>query len=378
MLKILVYDTNFVPGISRVIPVIKIKYWQKHDCQITIFGTKDAEFFYKSKLGGLNYLSLDFKYKVKNPYSLIWEVIKVNFLAILKIKEVFGKYDIVYSQSSVIDFLFVPWVLKNLDKRIKWFVMVDNIVPGPGERPGAYLKNLIPYLAFKLGDWLLKKADGIFVVTDFLKNYYQKNGMKNVIKTNNGYGIETEIFTGKINKKAPKFDALYCGRLHLAKGIMDLVEVARIVTQKNPNFTIGILGDGDEKTKNNFFGKIKEYNLDKNFLFFGYKTGRGKGDIYRNCGFFLFLSYDEGCPHAVIEAFACNKLVLAYDLPIYHEVFNNYLKSGQLVLFRQKDLKAIADFILKREKKKNLFHNSLKDFTWDRIVKKELEVMRAV
>lgn len=373
MLKILVYDTNFVPGISRVIPVIKIKYWQKHDCQITIFGTKDAEFFYKSKLGGLNYLSLDFKYKVKNPYSLIWEVIRVNFLAILKIKEVLGKYDIVYSQSSVIDFLFIPWLLKFLDKKIKWFVMVDNIVPPPHKRPGPFMQKLIPYLTFLLGDLFLKNADGIFVVTDPIKNHYEKLGAKKVIKTNDGYGIEMEIFKGRIAQNTPKVDALYCGRLHVAKGIMDLVEVAKLVVLKKSDFKMGILGDGDKVTKTKFLEKIDSAGLKNNFWLFGYISDKRKGDIIRNCSLFISLSYDEGFGHAILEALACNKPVMAYDLSVYHAVFAKYIDKGQLTLFKEKDFSKIANFILKEKFSRLKFNNKLEDYTWDIICQKELE-----
>ncbi len=373
MLKILVYDTNFVPGISRVIPVIKIKYWQEHDCQVTIFGTKDAESFYKSKLKGLNYLSLDFKYKVKNPYSLIWEVIKINFLAILKIKEVIGKYDLVYSQSSVIDFLFIPWLLKFLDKKIKWFVMVDNIVPPPNRRPGSFIHNLIPYIAFLIGDGFLRQADGIFVVTDYLKNHYLKLDKTRVVKTNNGYGIQADLFTGEIPIDTPKVNGLYCGRLHIAKGIFDLIEVVKLVAKQKPNFKMGILGDGSDDLKKKFLEKIKEDNLEKNFIFFGFVADKRKGDIYRKCDFLISLSYDEGFGHSILEALACNKPVIAYDLPVYREVFAKYVENKQLMLFEKKDFSGLSKDIIKEGYKKLKFNNNLENYDWDIICQKELE-----
>ncbi len=235
-LKILIYDTNFVPGISRVIPILKIQAWQNDNCDITVLCTKEGEAFYRTHLKNISFIPLDFRYHIKSPLSLPGEYIKISILAIKKLKTMVGKYDVVYSQSGILDFLFVPWLLKLVDRKIKWFVMVDNLVPPPHKRPGPFLRKLIPYLAFLLGNFLLRNADGVFVVTDFLKDYYHRKGY-NVIKTGDGYGIDTAIFKGSIPSDTPEFDALYTGRIHEAKGIFDLIEVIKIIVKKNKSFT---------------------------------------------------------------------------------------------------------------------------------------------
>ena len=374
-LKILIYDTNFVKGVPRVILIIKIKYWQKMGCKITIFCTKEGEEFYKTVLKNVDYITIDYFYKIRGPLSIPWEYIKVEYLALKNIKKIIGKFDVIYSQSSIIDFLFFPWILKFFDKKMKWFVMVDNIVPPPGKRPGPYLQKLIPYLAFLLGEFFLRRADGIFILTDPLKKHYGKLKMKNVTKTNDGYGIEIELFKGVIPDKTPRVNALFCGRLHIAKGIFDLVEVANIITKSRPDFTMGILGNGDQYAKDQFLKKIKEYNLEKRFLHFGFIIDKRKGDIYRNCDLYISLSYDESFGHSILEALACNKLVIAYDLPVYHDVFAKYIKNGQLVLFKKQNFKLIANFILKLDIKNLHFNNNLNDYTWGNIVKNELESM---
>lgn len=383
MLRILFHDINFVPGLSRTIYLAKIKYWQKGGAKIGIVCTRDGENFFRQYLQDVNFYTLDFKYKITGVYSLIWEDIKANFLALFLLKKIKGKFDVVYSASSVIDFLFIPWVLKTVDKqsfsssrKIKWFVVVDNLVLPPGKRPGSWFKNFIPYLAFLLGNLMLKKADGVFVLTDFLRKYYQKKGIKNVVKTGKTHGIEKEIFQGPISPQTVKVNALYCGRLHIAKGLFDLVEVLKLVVKKKPNFRMGILGDGEENLKKEFYTKIKKEGLESNFCHFGYQTDKKKGDFFRLSDFFLFLSYDEGLPHAVTEALACNKIVVAYDLPIYHEVFAQYLKTRQMILFPQKNFQAIADFILKTNFSKLHFNNKLEDYSWEKLAENELEAMK--
>lgn len=374
-LRILIYDTNYMIGASRMIGLIKMKYWQQQGCIITILCSKEGEKFYKTKLKQITYIPIDYSYHMTGPLSVPREYAKINFIVLRNLKKLIGKFDVVYSQCAVIDFLFVPWILKFFDKKLKWFVMIDNLVPPPHKRPGPFLQKLIPYFSFLVGNQLLKKADTVFVVTDFLKNYYIKKGLR-VIKTNDGYGIEIEIFTGKIAPGTPEFDALYCGRLHAAKGVFDLIEVVKSVVHKDKNFTLGILGTGDIAVKNVLEEKIQNYYLQKNVFLLGYKAGKEKGDIIRNAGFYLFLSYDEGCPHAVIEAFAMNKLVVAYDLPIYHEVFAQYIKTGQMILFKEQKFDEIANFILKLNIRKLAFKNKLNDYTWDTIVKNELANMQ--
>lgn len=376
MLRILIYDTNFIPGLNRTVYVAKMKYWQRHGAKISIVCTREGEIFYKNNLKNINFYTLDFKYKIKGVYSLIWEVVKVNFLALFLLKKLKGKFEISYSLCSVIDFLFIPWILKLRDEKIKWFVSVDNIVLPPYQRPGSWLKNSLSYFAFLLGELMLKKADGIFVLTDFLRKYYQRSGIKNVVKTGTTHGIEKKIFQGPIAPQTIKVNALYCGRLHIAKGIFDLVDVVNLVVKKKPNFKIGILGDGEEKVKKEFYARIKREGLENNFYHFGYQTGKKKGDILRLSDFFLFLSYDEGLPHAATEALACNKLIAAYHLPIYDEVFAKYLKTGQMVLFPQKNFQLIADFILKTNFSELHFDNKLKDYSWEKLAANELKAMR--
>jgi len=372
MLKILICDPNYTEGVNRVSTILKIKYWQKQGEKITIFCTNEAKRFYQKNLKNIDYLTFPYKYHIRSYWDVPLEYLKANFTALCLLKKVKNRFDIVYSLSSTIDFLFLPWLLRFFDRRIRWLVVVDNIVPKPSQRPGNYILKLIPYLAFRLGNQLLKKADGIFVVTDFLKNYYEQRGVK-VIKTSSGYGVEIEIFKGKIPPNTPKFDALYCGRFHIAKGIFDLLEVVKMAVKKDKNFTLGVMGDGDKTTKKRFRDKIREYKLEKNIILLGYKTGKEKGDIFRNCGFFLFLSYDEGCPQVVIEALAANRLIVAYKLPIYHEVFVKYIKRGQLVLFKKGDVENVARHISKRDYNKLKFYSKLEDYGWDKIAKKELE-----
>lgn len=374
-LKILIYDTNFAKHITRDILIMKLKYWQKNNCDITILCTKEGEKYYKTILENITFITLNYTYKLKSIYLLPWEFAQVTFYALFHLNSIINKFDIIYSQSSVIDFVFVPWIAKLLDKKMRWYVLVENIVPPPHKRPGPFLRNLIPYIAFLIVDQLLRSSNGLFVASIPLYDYY-KTRKYNVVSIGEHYGIDQDIFKGAVSKSSPRFDAVYCGRLHEAKGVFDLVEVVREVVRVKNDFTLGIMGEGGESLKKRLKEKIISYGLVKNIVFNGYVKGKRKGDILRKAGFFLFLSYDEAGSHAVLEAIAINKIVVSYDLPVYHSVYKENIKNEQMVFFRLGQFKKIADFIISLGNKKFKFSNNIEDYKWDTILKNELNIMR--
>lgn len=371
MKQLLLFDINYAPGVNRWPIILKMKDWQKAGIMITIFTGLEGEIYYKKHVENVAYIVVPFKHAIHAYYDVPMASLKAHVAAFSYLFQLRKKFYYIYSQSAVIDFLFFPWIVKLLDKNVQWFVMVDNLVPPPNKRPGPFLKNLIPYLAFLVGNLLLKKSDGLFVVTNFLKKYYETRGYT-VIKTADGYGIDVEKFKEKVAPHTSQFDAIYCGRLHQAKGIFDLIEVIKQVVTDKRKFTLGIMGDGDESTKMALRNKITQYGLRKNIKLLGYKEGKEKIDILRTAELFLFLSYDESCPQSVIEAFAANKLVIAYDLPIYYDVFKKYIKQKELKVFKIGEIKKIANYIIKGEYKAMKFSNDIKDFSWKKITKREI------
>lgn len=368
--KVLFCDPSYSANTNRIPSVLRIKYWQKQGLSVSILCSTEAREFYASRLQDVKYYTFPFRWRSKEYYTAVLDFILVNLKAFPLIFKVKDEIDIVYSLSSVLDIIIFPYLLKLLNNKIRWYVNVDNTVPKPSERPGSYLLKIIPYLAFLISNILLKRTDGIFVVVNFLKTYYEKKGIK-VIKTADSYGVDTEIFTGAIPASIPIFDALFAARLHPAKGIYDLVEIIKLVTARKKDFTLGIMGDGVSYHKEKLQKNINLAGLNKNIILLGYLEGKKRGDILRNCRLFLFPSYAEGMTIAVLEALAVNKPVISYDLPEYRDVFGKYLQTGQLVIKPKGDYKAIARFILEGKYLSGHFSNKLSDYSWERIFTNE-------
>lgn len=372
MIRILISDSAYAPIAAwvRTPLLVKIRGWQKKGARVTLICSTEAKIFYQEKLPGVEFLTFPFSWKSKTRWGVPFEFLRANFLIMPFVFKTRDKFDIVYSHTSTLDILFFPWVLKLFDKKVRWFTMMDNLVPKPSERPGNYLLKVIPYLAFLIGNLLLRKTDGMFVVTNLLKKYYEKRGIK-VIKTGNGNGLETESFTDKVVQKTPNFTALFGGRLNPAKGIFDLIEITKKVVKEDGSFTLGIMGEGEEAIKKKMSELIKKYELSEHIFLLGNKNTQERWALYKNSNFFLFPSYAEGCPQIVLEAFAANKPVIGYDLAEYQDAFKKYLKNGQLIIFKKGDANAIVKYILNIKGKKFHFHNRLSDYSWDSIVDNE-------
>lgn len=373
IVRILVCDPSYSKSVNRVPMILRIKFWQKNGLSVSIFCSSEGQKFYQEKVDKITYYTFPFDWKSKEYFTAIIDYIRVNIQAFPVIFKIKSQIDIVYSLSSTLDLIILPFIMKLNNPKIRWYVNVDNTVPKPSQRPGNLILKTVPYLAFLISNFLLKKADSIFVVVNFLKEYYEKRNVK-VIRTSENYGIEENLFRGNISPNTPKFNALFGARLHPAKGIYDLVDIIKLVVDKKKNFTLGIMGDGVSYHKNKLTEKIQSNSLGHNITLLGYKNGKERGDLYRNCDLFLFPSYAEGMTISVLEAFAANKLVISYDLPEYRDAFKKYIQNGQLVLFPKGNIQKIANYIISGDYERKIFHNNLINFRWEKVFYSELFV----
>ncbi len=94
-------------------------------------------------------------------------------------------------------------------------------------------------------------------------------------------------------------------------------------------------------------------------------------DWYNAADVFSLLSLKEGCPNAVLEAFACGVPVVLNDIP----AFNELLVSGDLgIKVDAKDSKALADgllFALEKKWDRSLIRRHAESRSWDNVAQEE-------
>lgn len=362
---------------ANIVPLLtNIKYWQKHNCQISIISNKILKKSIIDKnivdIKSINYLNLDENTKLDSKIKLIFTGLKRNFKLIKNIKNFTNKYDIIHCRSSVLDFLIFPYFLKKIDKKIKWTAVFDNIVPL--HDPGNKIYRLLSWIFFKISILLLHRADIIFAISPELKKYLINRNFDPLKIIITGNAIEVDLVK-KSKAQKIKYDGLFIGRINETKGIFDMLEVVNKVKKEFLNFKLAVMGDGDTKTKNKFKNKIKILKLQKNVILLGTITGLKKFSIIKSSKIFIFLSKSESESFgvALLEAVSCGLPAFVYNLPAYKNIY----KNNEINTFKIGDIDSVSEAIIKTFKNKQFKNENgkklLGKYSWEKIAKLELK-----
>jgi glycosyltransferase involved in cell wall biosynthesis len=128
--------------------------------------------------------------------------------------------------------------------------------------------------------------------------------------------IETQTAGENLGIKGAYPVLLNVARLSPVKGQQDLIKMMPMVLQRFPSAKLIIAGDGplmDDLKK-----VRKDLGLEKQVLLLGQRNDIVS--LLKVCDVFVFSSFYEGLPGAVVEAMAAGKPVVAFDLPSLKEL----------------------------------------------------------
>ena len=240
--------------------------------------------------------------------------------------------DAVYAPS---DFLFdlLPAVLCKLrNPRAKFVVCVFLIAPNPFvgyenvytkkfRLPSA--RGLIYYAAQWFSLALIRLFRGRMLVLNSLdKEALAARGINPDIVDVVTMGVDADVFAAvEEDGSAPGYDGVYLGRLHPQKGLFDLIKIWRRVCDARPDSRLGVIGGGSAW----WFNTVKE-DLEKAGLadcvdLLGFRQGEEKIRLLKAAKVFVMPSHYESFGQVAVEAMACGLPVVAYDLPIFREIF---------------------------------------------------------
>jgi len=133
------------------------------------------------------------------------------------------------------------------------------------------------------------------------------------------------------------------GRLEIQKGHHYLIEAARILKEKNLDFTVRIAGDGKQRPE--IEKSIQQWGLTDHFELLGFVTDMEK--FMEELDIFAFPSIWEGFGYAAVEAMAAARPVVAFDVSSNREIIEDEW-TGFLV--PENDITGFADKILELAK----------------------------
>lgn len=222
------------------------------------------------------------------------------------------KQDILYSSSDQLPDILPALIMKLRYRDAQLVVRSYHVIPN---------NRTFSHVAQKMS-WLMLRSVSATVIT--ASSTMKKEMIKHGFSKNNVHIIYPGIdqATISINKSKSKlYDAVFMSRLHASKGIFDLVDIWKTVTQSRPDLTLAIIGAGDDQTLQKLINKIHRHKLQKSIKLLGHLSDKNAQQTIANSGVFVFPSHEEGFSITIAEVLAIGTPVIAYDLPIYKEIF---------------------------------------------------------
>jgi glycosyltransferase involved in cell wall biosynthesis len=131
-------------------------------------------------------------------------------------------------------------------------------------------------------------------------------------------GIDVEALA-QMPAETKEFDAVFLGRMHLHKGVLELPKVWQQVVRQRPKARLVVIGEGPHRLQSQRM--FQDLGLSESVLFTGGISEAEKNRFLKQARLGLSLSYEEGWGLSVMEFLAAGLPVVSYDLPVFREVF---------------------------------------------------------
>jgi glycosyltransferase involved in cell wall biosynthesis len=306
----------------------------------------------------------------------IWRAIKACVLAPKYINNA-----IIYSSSDLIADSIPAIYMKHRLKGAMWISGLHLIATNPFTDFQRERKNLpsISKIYYFLSQRVILKfmkryASLVLVSNSLDRDFLIKNGFKEkqVLVT---YGAVDIHGVPKI-KTTIKYDACFVGRFHAQKGLLDMIEIWEHVCKHKPNAKLAIIGEGNMMAE--LVSRIKKKGLSENIVFLGFLDKYPKFEAIKSSSVFVFPSTYESFGMVALEAMACGLPVVAYELPIFKEIYTKGMLRvpiGDVASFAD----VLLDLLQDKEKREKLGRDAFElasRYTWDKTANDILRCIR--
>ncbi|MDP3973610.1 MAG: glycosyltransferase [Candidatus Daviesbacteria bacterium] len=266
---------------------------------------------------------------------------------------------IVYSASEFWMDSIPALILKLRYSKIKWVAAWFQTAPKPwvgfteGERSNTYkLSAFLYWLAqLPIKPVISHFADFILVNNEQERKQFPILNKKNRVIVVLGAVDLTQINQWKKKfKNLPKiYDAVFQGRFHPQKGVVELIDIWKLVVNKKNDAKLALIGEGPlmEDVKQ----KINQLMLQKNIKLFGYVfDGPKKYKIFAQSKLVVHPAFYDSGGMAAAEAMAFGIPAIGFNLPAY----KSYYPKGMYKV-PVNNLMVFADTILNLLDNKKLY-----------------------
>lgn len=302
-----------------------------------------------------------------NKYGYLINYTYRTLISVIKSLRVrIDENDIIYSTSDFWPDSVPAFIMKLKNKNIRWVAGFYLFAPRPWRKDSPYKGKkwgigLFYYLTQKPIYGMIKRyADIVFVTSkpDVEKFITKTRDRNKVILVRGGVDIEPSeeyLNSGKVIPiERRKYDACFVGRLHYQKGILELIDIWKLVCKARTEGKLVIIGIGPlEKEVRK---KISALRSNRNIDLLGFKDGEEKYEIFKQSKIVVHpATYDSG-GMAAAEAMAWALPGVSFDL----EALKTYYPKGMLKT-KCFDLQEFADNIIELLTNKELYKKLSKE-----------------
>lgn len=287
----------------------------------------------------------------------------------------------IYRQARL-DLLHIPYFSVPIFLNVPFIVTIHDLTISHFATGKATTRSLPIYLLKRLGYFLtmhqaVNRAKTVITVSEtvrqqILQEYHLPSAKVRV--TYESGEIESTVST---SEKPPISSSyiLYAGNAHPHKNVAALIEVYAMLRQEFSDLSLVLVG------KQDFFYKeleklLRKKNLLRGVVFTGEVENRGLVSWYRNATAFIFPSLSEGFGIPGLEAMQLNCPVVASDIEIFHEIYQDgavYFNPKSKTDMVEKIRTVIGDPLL-RQKLINAGKTRTSAFSWDKMARETLNI----
>ena len=357
------------------------KRWAKSSHKVRVYSWSDGyEMCKRYNLTNVDYKISTQRYnKFGFPFLYLARIIRGCITAFkVETKGDFRK-TIIYSASDFWPDSLPAFVMKKRLKDSKWvagfYLFAQNpLSKKPLYKGRRFIKGLLYYVSQKPTYWLIRRhADMVFVTSDPDRwKFISKRLTPDRVIAIQG-GVDTKTPASVPEPAEKKYDAVFIGRFHPQKGVLELIDIWKYVCDMKKDAKLAMIGvGGSEKDIKN---KIKEYGLENNIDLLGFQDGIPKHKIFKSSRVVLHPAiYDSG-GMAACEAMACGLPGISFDL----ESLRRYYPKG-MIKTPCFDFKVFAENVVKLLRDEELYQKTKQDalawsaeWDWDKRVQGVLE-----
>ena len=289
---------------------------------------------------------------------------------------------VVYTTGDFICNTLPAFWIKRKNSRTKWVANIFHInLPPIKRKKNKFLIASGSFLLQRISFLFLKKADLIFLLNYEVKKSLIKIGFNSKKLVVLGGGVDIVKIKRIKQEKARCNDVIFLGRLNLTKGIFDLPKIWPLVLEKVPSARLILIGAGEEKMIRNLKDEFTKRGVLNTIRFNGFINK--SEDVYRimkQSKLFIFPSHEEGFGIAPLEAQACGLPVVAWNLPVFDEIFPKGMikvEIGKIEKFAYEVIKLLMDRKLYRKLLGEAINNA-NGYNWDITAERELKLIKNV